>query len=142
MNISNTAGMKAYLQEQYNNGTPVCVSPQYYEEKKLHYTLTPTEVTTLNGANNIWADCGDVDVTYRADTQMYINNRDKAITQSIAPIENGTTASNAYSQGDYFFHNTKFCKALTAIASGATFTLNTNYAETTVAEELATILNV
>lgn len=29
-------------------------------------TLTPTEVTTLLGDNNIWADCGDINITYMA----------------------------------------------------------------------------
>ena len=30
------------------------------------YQLTPTEVTTLLGENNIWADTGDATVTYQA----------------------------------------------------------------------------
>lgn len=33
----------------------------------LTYQLTPQEVTTLAGVNNIYADCGDVTVTYRGD---------------------------------------------------------------------------
>ena len=36
------------------------------------YQLTPTEVATILGQNNIFADCGDVDVTYKADTKLYI----------------------------------------------------------------------
>ena len=37
------------------------------------YQLTPTEVKTLLGANNIFADCGDiVSLDYRADTTLYI----------------------------------------------------------------------
>jgi len=59
----------------------------------------------------------------------------------IAPIETGTTASQAYAVGKYFLLNNKFCKAKTAIASGATFTLNTNYEVTTVADELYTALH-
>lgn len=54
----------------------------------------------------------------------------------IAPIENGTTASKAYQVGQYFLKDNQFCKAKTAIASGATFTLGTNYEVTTVAAEL------
>lgn len=35
--------------------------------------LTPAQVNTILGVNNIWADCnGDVDVTYRADVDLYI----------------------------------------------------------------------
>lgn len=59
----------------------------------------------------------------------------------IAPIENGATASKAYTTGQYFLHNNVFCKAKTAIASGATFTLGTNYEETTVAAELYAALH-
>jgi hypothetical protein len=59
----------------------------------------------------------------------------------IAPTENKATASRAYSAGQYFLKGNQFCKALTSIASGATFTLNTNYTVTTVASELYTALH-
>lgn len=59
----------------------------------------------------------------------------------IAPIENGATASQAYTAGQYFLKDNKLCKALTSIASGATFTLNTNYSITTVAAELYAAIN-
>jgi hypothetical protein len=39
------------------------------------YDLTPTEVTTLLAQNNIWADCGDSTVNYRADTKLYIDKK-------------------------------------------------------------------
>ena len=38
-------------------------------------TLTPEQVTTLLGQNNIYADSGEVSVTYRADTGLYIDKR-------------------------------------------------------------------
>lgn len=41
--------------------------------------------------------------------------------------ESGTTASQAISAGTYFYLNGTLVRAKTAIASGATFTLNTNY---------------
>lgn len=59
----------------------------------------------------------------------------------LAPIENGATASQAYAQGKYFMRNNQFCKAKTSIASGATFTLGTNYEVTTVGAELYSALN-
>lgn len=37
------------------------------------YNLTPTEVKTLLGINNIFADCGDVDVEYVRDATSIIN---------------------------------------------------------------------
>lgn len=36
------------------------------------YQLTPEEVKTLLGVNNIYADTGNVEVTYRADIDLYI----------------------------------------------------------------------
>lgn len=37
--------------------------------------LTPTQVNTIYGDNNIFADTGDVDVTYRADVDLYIQKK-------------------------------------------------------------------
>ena len=107
------------------------------------YHLTDVgNVYTGYGANNISIDTGSIsECDYPADTKLFLTARDEEITGNIAPIENGTTASQAYAQGAYFWHDTKFCKALTAIASGATFTLNTNYTETTVAAELLAAQN-
>ena len=39
------------------------------------YQLTPQEVRTLLGTNNVWSDAGDVTVTYKADVQLYIGKR-------------------------------------------------------------------
>ena len=48
------------------------------------YTLTngvpDHPVTTLNGENHIWADVGDVDVTYKADIPLTIENLKNRIT--------------------------------------------------------------
>jgi hypothetical protein len=111
----------------------------------ITYQLTPTEVATLVGTNNIFADTGDVSVTYKADTKGYVDGKIAEIKQinsdMIAPTEDGATASQAYAQGKYFLRNNQFCKAKTAIASGATFTLGTNYEVTTIAAELFTALN-
>lgn len=45
----------------------------------------------------------------------------------VAPVESGATASRAYAIGEHFIRDGAFCTAKTAIASGAAFTLNTNY---------------
>lgn len=105
------------------------------------YQLSAVNIASLLGVNNIWADTGDIYVEYRADPTLYISERESEMRKAIAPIENGATASQAYAVGKYFFHNGDFCKAKTAIASGATFTLNTNYEVTTVAAELFTAIN-
>ena len=38
------------------------------------YTLTGQEINTLLGDNNVWADCGDVEVVYVRDLNIAINN--------------------------------------------------------------------
>ena len=43
------------------------------------YQLTPTEVNTLLGENNVWADSGDVEITYRRDISIVINNLESAL---------------------------------------------------------------
>ena len=37
--------------------------------------LTPTEVDTVLGSNNIYSDCGEVSVKYRADIGLYIDKK-------------------------------------------------------------------
>ena len=39
------------------------------------YTLTPQQVTSLLGKNNVWSDAGSVDVEYRTDIKLYIEKR-------------------------------------------------------------------
>lgn len=36
------------------------------------YQLTPTQIHALLGQNNVWADCGDVEVQYKADVQRWV----------------------------------------------------------------------
>lgn len=40
----------------------------------IEYDLTPQEITSLLGVNNVWSDTGDTDVTYRADTKLYLES--------------------------------------------------------------------
>lgn len=41
----------------------------------ITYHLTPQEVRTLLGTNNVWSDAGSVAVTYKADVQLYIDKK-------------------------------------------------------------------
>ena len=49
----------------------------------IEVDLTPTEITTLLGTNNIFADCGDTTVAYYADPTLYIN---KKIAAAVAAL--------------------------------------------------------
>jgi hypothetical protein len=39
------------------------------------YQLTPTQIHALLGQNNVWADCGDVEVQYKADVQRWVEKK-------------------------------------------------------------------
>lgn len=84
----------------------------------------------------------DTDSTYepyaQTNRELTVN---KVNTSAIAPTEDGATASQAYAVGNYFLRGGNFCKCIQAIASGASFTLNTNYSITTVADELYSALH-
>ena len=41
--------------------------------------LTPQQLSTLKGVNNVWSDAGETELTYVADTKMYIDQRISAL---------------------------------------------------------------
>ena len=57
-------------------------------------------------------------------------------TGGAATVETGTTASQAYTKGTYFYFNNKLCKATAAIASGATLTIGTNCSQVSIGAEI------
>lgn len=50
------------------------------------FQLTPTEVKSLLGINNIYADCGNVSVEYRTDTTAYVAKEIASVYNSIHNI--------------------------------------------------------
>lgn len=61
----------------------------------------------------------------------------KAAISALGTDESGrTTASRAYTTGEFFYQDGKMYKVLTSIASGATFTVGTNCQQTTLFAEL------
>lgn len=105
------------------------------------YTLTAEQIMLLRGVNNVWADCGDTTLAYRADIPAYIDQRINATRSMIAGVEAGMQATKAYSAGDLLIVGDTLYKATTSIASGATFTPGTNVTATTVAEQLILLAN-
>ncbi len=61
----------------YAEGTSPSTGAQvvYALAAPVTYQLTPTQVRTLYGENNIWADCGPVEAEYRADLEKYIEKK-------------------------------------------------------------------
>ena len=65
--------IEEYVIAQHNNGTPVVVVGKL--TTPVTYQLTPVEVKTLLGQNNIWADCGDITkLKYTRDLNLCIND--------------------------------------------------------------------
>ena len=55
-----------------NDTNVQCVLPL---AEPIEYTLTPQEVKTYLGQNNIWSDTGDTEVMYKADIQKFIEKK-------------------------------------------------------------------
>lgn len=91
------------------------------------YDVTPLEIDTLLGGNTIFADCGDVTVTYRADPTLYGTS---------GQTEDDMTANTPIASGKYFQIGNTLYRATAAIATGETIAPGTNCAVTNIAEAL------
>lgn len=87
---------------------------------------TATAIIAVNDTIVIGTNC---DSAESVATQITENaNAIVSLRSDITSInQTGTTATQAISSGTYFYLNGTFVSAKTDIASGATFTLNTNY---------------
>ena len=85
----------------------------------ITYQLTPQEVETLLGQNNIWADCGDVSVDYNANTKLYIE-------KLTAPTEDDMVANTNIPSGTYFMVGNTLYLSTTTIPAGDTINPGTN----------------
>lgn len=61
------SGARAWLND---HPTQLC----YELAQPQTYTLTPTEIALFDGTNNVWSD-GDVEVTYKADVQKWVEKK-------------------------------------------------------------------
>lgn len=132
----NAIGLDAWLQS--NNVTVIYEKATPTTETSDPFT-SPQQV--FADGTEEYIDTRTVPIPVGHETKYELDLAEKLIElpwdlSMLAPIENGTTASQAYAAGKYFVRNNEFCKAKTSIASGATFTLGTNYEVTTVGAEL------
>lgn len=76
--------------------------------------------------------------TYNGHQEDSSGNILLAIPNSMATsIETGSTSSQAYTKGSYFFYNNRLVKANNAISSGATLTIGSNISYVNAADELS-----
>ena len=95
----------------------------------IEITLTPTQIDTLLGTNNIWADCGPVSVDYPADTKLYIQKIN-------APTDDDMIADTQIDSGKYFLINNSLYLSTTVIPAGDTIIPGTNCTKTNLAAAL------
>lgn len=105
----------------------------YPRRTQANYEDTDMLVIQESGGNTYTTRLADI----RADVQEAI--ADKADQDALAPVENGSTASQAYAIGEHFMRDGAFCTAIAAIASGGSFTLNTNYVVGTIADAFSSL---
>lgn len=131
------AEFKLWLGE---NNLQIC----YELEEPFTVQLTPAQLSTLLGTNNVWADTGDVSVEYRADTRMYIDqslqSQSNALKLMLTPnVETEMKASQNYASGSIVIVNNDFIKLTSAVASGANLVIGSNCVKTTMAEWVASL---
>ena len=141
---------KQILQTAYTGGSPLEVC--YELEAPLTYQLSPQQVRTVLGKNNIWADTGDSTVTYFTAagqsigtaitgpkaTAEYLDTKTRSMITS--NLEATTTASKSYSAGNLIIVGDKLLRATTGIGIGGTITVGTN-AEVVTLETLLSELS-
>ena len=89
--------------------------------------LTPSQMQTLLGENNIWADTGDVSVEYRADTKRFVQgqvtNTAKVTRQMIADSATADgKAPKSLAAGDLIIVGDELRKATANIGNGSAIT--------------------
>ena len=108
---------------------------------KTTYQLTPVQIAALAGLNNVWADCGPVEVEWVRDTEAVIDAGD-ASTRAMIGEASGATASRSLAVGEYVTVGNKLYRVTSAIGSGETLTPGSNVTETTVGAELTALFNL
>lgn len=95
----------------------------------ITYHLTPTEVQSIFGQNHVWADTGDCEVEYRADTKLYIQRLTQPDTADMIADANITS-------GQYFMVGNSLYKATANIANGGQIIVGTNCTRKSLSEAL------
>lgn len=109
----------------------------------IHYPLTPTEIKTLLGVNNVWANTGDTSVEYlMSDVGWYVEKKLRAFQSILAGVEDSAVASKNYSTNSYLIFNDDIYRVTKTITAGETIEDGVNVTKTTVAEQLMALAQV
>ena len=125
---SNYSTLDEFKASLVNN--PITIA--YPMSNPVSYQLTPTEVKTLLGNNNIWSDTGSVSsCEYRADTKLYL--------EKLTVPDDDMVADANITSGSYFMVNNNLYLATANIANGGAITPGTNCTATNLAAALNAI---
>ena len=117
------------------------------------YQLTPQQLLTLLGTNNVWTDTGDTTVKYidvDSDLSDYFvekatyNGGQLRQDNNLAYVESGVRASRAYSVNNYFINaDGVLCRITASVSSGGMLIKGTNYIVVTggLANDLYSLLS-
>ena len=114
------------LQVVYPLATPITVS------------LTPAQLSALQGQNYVWANTGNVALSY------WDNNTAEAITdvkQMLADYADTMVAPRNLTANEFVVVNQRLFKVTANVASGSALVVGTNVTETTIAEQLTYIIS-
>ena len=126
--VSDIPTWTAFLASQYANGTPVQVV--YQIDTPIEYQLTENQLSTFLGQNNIWSNSnGSIDLEYRCDTKLYIDQLTK-------PTEDDMVANANITSGSFFIVGNRLFLSTTAIAQGDTIAPGANCTEVSLADAL------
>lgn len=79
--FADAAAYNAWLKEQYAAGTPVSIV--YELETPITHQLTAQQINMLKGKNNVWSNSGNTELSYIADTKLYIDGKFNELQQAL-----------------------------------------------------------
>ena len=117
--------------DKYVSGTTPTIGAQVVNigAQGVTVQLEPHEVESLYGVNNLWADSGDTEVEYRADTKLFIE-------RLTAPDSADMIADSNITSGQYFMVGNSLYKATANIANGSAIIVGTNCTRKSLSEAL------
>lgn len=119
--------------------TPTTGAQVVYElETPVEYQVTPVEVVTQSGINHVFADTGDVIVSYRADFGTLESRVDSRAAKAIIGTEQPyTKALRAYDVGELLTLDDKLYVVTQPISIDTQIIIGSNVMETTVSDIVA-----
>lgn len=122
------SAFKAFVANQYAQGNILFATWKVTNPTTTQ--LSENQIATYLGVNNFWSNGnGSLDLEYRADTKLYIEQLTK-------PSEDDMTANANIASGRFFMVDNRLFLSTASIASGETIIPGTNCTEVSLADAL------